>query len=175
MAIYKGNSMPPFTGTKYGICIYKRCGQYCVRTQSSLTGERVKKDPRFRRTMQYAGWLGQASGIASAIYREAPAALKQFAFFRALTGEAMQLLKAGKSVPETQNILWNKYVNKQPAIKPTQQAISNPGSKSIIKVIAAQQARESFNLRMYLINRKSTGRKVRRASCIHSPPLNKPE
>ena len=175
MAKYKGDIIPPFTGTQYGICIYKRCGQYCVRTKSSLTGERVKKSPEFRRTRQYAGWLGTASRIASAIYRQVPAAIKQFAFFRALTGEAMQLLKAGKSVPEAQKILWDNHVNKHPGTTPNQQVKNKSGVKAIKKVMAAQQTRESFNLQKSFITRESTGRKMRLASCIHSPPLKKSE
>lgn len=87
------NSIPPFTGTYGPVCIYKMYGRYFMRTRSSLTGERVKKDPAFRKTMQYAGLLAKASRIGSAVYAQVPADRKQHSLYRRLTGEAMCWLK----------------------------------------------------------------------------------
>lgn len=87
------DSIPPVTGTIGPICIYKMYGRYFLRTRSSLTGKRVKKDPAFRKTMMYAALLGKASRIGSAVYAALPADRKQRTLYRKLTGEAMIWLK----------------------------------------------------------------------------------
>lgn len=58
------------TGTICGICFYCIDGVYYARAKSSLSGERVKTDPAFEKTMTYAKRMGNASKIASALYRE---------------------------------------------------------------------------------------------------------
>ena len=58
------------TGTVGGICFYRMDGVYYAREKSSLSGERVKNDPAFAETMRYAKQMGNASKIASAIYRQ---------------------------------------------------------------------------------------------------------
>lgn len=63
---------PPFVGARDNIAIYRMKGRYFIRTKSSLTGKRVKRDPAFAKTMAYAGWLKKASGIASLIYKQIP-------------------------------------------------------------------------------------------------------
>lgn len=57
-------------GTVHGICFYKMNGTYYARKKSKLTGERVKSDPVFAETMRHAKRMGNASKIASAIYRQ---------------------------------------------------------------------------------------------------------
>jgi hypothetical protein len=79
-------------GTIGNICFYKMGDEWYARLKSSLTGKRVKKDPRFRRTMEFASFLSTASKIASEIYRTLP---KQRGLYRKITGMAMQLLKKG--------------------------------------------------------------------------------
>lgn len=93
MGKFINNKIPPFTGTRNGITIYKMWGEYYARSKSSLTGKRVKKDPVFRRTMENANRLGEASRIASGIYRLIPVECRQHALYRQLTGHAMRLLK----------------------------------------------------------------------------------
>ena len=93
MAWFKG--IPPVTGTFGMVCIYKMHGRYFMRSRSSLTGKRVKRDPAFRKTMEYAALLGKASRIGSAVYAGLPADQKQHALYRKLTGEAMTWLKYG--------------------------------------------------------------------------------
>jgi len=56
-------------GTVSGICFYSMGGVFYARIKSSLTGERVRTDPAFTKTMQWAGRMGTASKIASLIYR----------------------------------------------------------------------------------------------------------
>jgi hypothetical protein len=58
------------TGSFGGICFYRLDGIYYARAKSSLYGKRVRTDPAFKETMKYANRLGNASKIASALYRE---------------------------------------------------------------------------------------------------------
>lgn len=83
-------------GTVGNVTFYQLDGEYCARLKSSLSGKRVKKDPCFRRTMEYAGWLKQASGLASSCYRALPKEERAHAMYRQMVGMAMQMLKAGK-------------------------------------------------------------------------------
>ena len=53
----------PFTGRRGNLQGYRMAGKYYVRIVSSLTAKRVRKDPAFKRTMQYAGLLGKASKV----------------------------------------------------------------------------------------------------------------
>lgn len=87
-------------GTIGNICFYKMGDEYYARLKSSLKGKRVKKDPRFRRTMEFAGMLKQASRIASGCYACIPKEEREHAMYRALTGMAMQMLKVGISPEE---------------------------------------------------------------------------
>ncbi|HVI44139.1 MAG TPA: hypothetical protein VM802_04700 [Chitinophaga sp.] len=86
---------PPFMGIIQNLCIYEMYGRYYIRLKSSLTGKRVKKDPAFRRTMEYAGFLATASKMASCIYRQLPPEQKKNALYRQLTGKALRLLREG--------------------------------------------------------------------------------
>jgi hypothetical protein len=88
------------TGCFDNICFYKTGGMYYARMKSSLTGKRVKKDPAFRRTMEYAGLLGKASKIASALYKNFPDEKKEKGAYKKLTGSVMRLLKEGKTEEE---------------------------------------------------------------------------
>ena len=93
MAKQKG---PQFiTGTIGGLTYYKLHGKYYVRKKSSLSRKRVKRSPAFRRTMEYAELLGQASKLAAALYRMLPRQQQQVERYREFTGRAMQLLKEG--------------------------------------------------------------------------------
>ncbi|MRG45165.1 hypothetical protein GFS24_08565 [Chitinophaga sp. SYP-B3965] len=83
------------TGTKGNITFYKMNGEYYARMKSSLKGKRVKKDPAFRLTMMYAGWLKKASKIASVVYRALPEDEREHHQYRTMTGIAMKMLKAG--------------------------------------------------------------------------------
>jgi hypothetical protein len=57
-------------GMIHGICFYKMEGTYYARTKSKLSGERVKNDPAFAETMRCAKRMGNASKIASVLYRQ---------------------------------------------------------------------------------------------------------
>jgi hypothetical protein len=107
--------IPAFTGTIGPICIYQMHGKYFLRTASSLTGKRVKKDPAFRKTMMYAALLGKASRIGSAVYASIPPERKQHSLYRKLTGEAMTWLKYEWKEEEIIAYLLKQYG--QPAIQ----------------------------------------------------------
>lgn len=85
------------TGCYDNICFYKMDGQYYARTKSSLDGKRVKKDPAFWETRWHSDLLAKSSKIAAAVYRSLP---KEKGLFRKLTGQAMRLLKEGKTTEE---------------------------------------------------------------------------
>lgn len=98
------------TGTIGDVCFYKLDGVYCARMKSSLSGKRVRKDPKFRRTMEYAGWMARASRIASCIYRLLPADKRKHALYRTLTGQALHLLKEGLDAEEVKGRLYAEYI-----------------------------------------------------------------
>jgi hypothetical protein len=80
-----------------------------MRSRSSLTGERVKKDAAFRKTMEYATLLAKASRIGSTVYANIPAHRKQHALYRKLTGEAMTWLKFGWKETDVLEWLQQRY------------------------------------------------------------------
>jgi hypothetical protein len=82
-------------GTIAGITFYKMQGGYYARRQSSLTGARVKRDPRFRRTMASAHRLALGSRLASSVYRSLPRAEQVYALFCRLKRAAIAALKQG--------------------------------------------------------------------------------
>jgi uncharacterized protein YbcI len=102
MAKIVGGVPPPFMGTRDNLTIYLLKGEYVIRTKSSLTAKRVKRDPAFAKTMKYAGWLKQGARIASRIYRQIPADERIHKQYRQLTGKAMSLLKEGF---DTENVI----------------------------------------------------------------------
>lgn len=94
-----------FIGTVGDVVYYQWRDLFCARGKSTLSGERVRKSPEFRNTMKHARLLGKASGIASQLYAEIPKTKKQYWMFRALTGNAMQWLKAGKTADQVRHYL----------------------------------------------------------------------
>jgi hypothetical protein len=87
------------------ICFYPLAGNHYARAKSSLTKRRVKNDPAFRETMQYARLLGEASGLASGIYLKLRKEERNLLIFRKLTGMVMKLLKEERSTEEIRNVL----------------------------------------------------------------------
>ncbi len=112
MAKQKGSLF--ITGTHNGLCYYKLNGNYYVRRKSSLSGKRVKSSPAFKGTMEYAGLLGKASAIASAVYHTLPREIKKRELYRAITGTAMCLLKEGLGPDAVKTRLQAEYT---PAIR----------------------------------------------------------
>ncbi|SDG73000.1 hypothetical protein [Chitinophaga filiformis] len=102
--------VPPFIGTRDNVTIYLMNGEYIARSKSSLTGKRVKKDPAFARTMEWAGRLKQGARIASSIYRQMPVDDRVYKRYREITGKAMSLLKEGFSVGDVITMLEAVYL-----------------------------------------------------------------
>jgi hypothetical protein len=86
------------------LIFYKRLGHYYVRMKPRMPD--VRKDRRFRGTMRSAGRMARSSKIGSALYAVLPEGLKQFKRYRALTGEAYHLLKAGHTDEQAMALLW---------------------------------------------------------------------
>jgi hypothetical protein len=103
--------VPPFVGTRDNLTIYLMNGEYIVRTKSSLTGKRVKRDPAFARTMKYAGWLKQGARLASLVYKKIPADERVYKQYRELTGRVMSLLKEGFDADDVITMLEAVYLS----------------------------------------------------------------
>jgi hypothetical protein len=111
LSMAKRTSHINFVGTINNLCFYSMWDKYYVRMASSLTGERVKKDPRFALTRHYAGLMARASKIGSNIYKQLPVDFRQFWMYRAFTGETLKMLKTGATDETATEQLWQTYVN----------------------------------------------------------------
>src|SRR5215467_11920989 len=99
-------------GRTFGrLVFYKMNGEYYVRTKSTLSSKRVKKDPRFQSTMRSAGILGRASKVGSAVYKALPKEKRLFWMYRAFTGEAMMMMKQGMMEAEIRELMMKRYVD----------------------------------------------------------------
>ncbi|MDF2191855.1 hypothetical protein [Paraflavitalea sp. CAU 1676] len=107
------NYIPPFTGTVGPVTIYYMREKYFVRTRSSLTAKRVKKDPAFRNFMKHADWMAVASPIASAVYWQVPPPFRKKSLFRKLVGQAQTWLKYGWKASDVYEYLLQQYAGVQ--------------------------------------------------------------
>jgi len=85
-------------------------GKNIVRRFTSLTGERVKKDPAFKGFRESGNRMKEASPIAAALYKMVPAEVKQYSLYRLLTGEAMKMLKQGLDKATITKTLKEKHI-----------------------------------------------------------------
>jgi hypothetical protein len=109
MAKWVLSTPPPFTGTKYGVTVYQLPDEkYYVRMKSSITGERIKKDPVFKGFRQSSGRMSIASPIASIVYKQLR--VKNYPLYREMTGKAMLWLKEGISAAVILNRLTKEYL-----------------------------------------------------------------
>jgi hypothetical protein len=76
-----------------GVVIYMRNGKLYARSRTSLSGLRVKTDPAFKPTMEYAELMARASKIGSEVYQVVPQNKKQRSLYNKITGRAMKLLR----------------------------------------------------------------------------------
>mgnify|MGYP001545952551 CR=1 FL=1 len=114
-----------FIGRRGNLLGYRMGGGYFVRVISSLTAGRVKRDPAFSLTMQYAGLFAKASKIASAIYRGLPK--QEHGFYRKLTGMAMQLLKQGVTTEQAYQLLYDE-------VKPPAPPVEVPAKRFVSRI-----------------------------------------
>ena len=88
------------TGTIDDVTYYQMEGEYYAGKKSCLKGERVKRDPRFRRTMQSAHRFGRGNQLASKVYRSLPREERVYALFKAPRRLATLAIKEGKGEAE---------------------------------------------------------------------------
>ena len=96
------------TGTINGVTYYKMDGIFYARMKSSLSRKKVLTSPRFARTRMHANQLGQASQIASQLYKSIPKEEKNMKFFRSIVGKAKVLLAQGDNRDMLIEILMNE-------------------------------------------------------------------
>jgi len=89
-------------GTIGGITFYEMDGEFYARKKSSLDGKRVKRDPKFRRTMEEAIGFGKASAAARAVYWALPAEMRGHGVYGKLTGRMRKLMREGRAAKEAQ-------------------------------------------------------------------------
>jgi len=94
------------------ICFYKMDGQYYAKAKSSLDSKRVRLDPAFKETMRYAALFGRASKLAAIVYRVLPQEKKEPGLYKKLTGQAMRMLREGKTEKEVLELLQPMKVEK---------------------------------------------------------------
>jgi hypothetical protein len=122
MAKWVLSTPPPFTGTKYGVTVYQLPDEkYYVRMKSSITGERIKKDPVFKGFRKSSGRMKTASPIASFVYQQLR--VKNYPLYREMTGKAMLWLKEGISAAIITDRLTKEYLQAEKAPAPVKAAL----------------------------------------------------
>jgi hypothetical protein len=119
MAKWVLSTPPPFTGTKYGVTVYQLPDKkWYVRMKSSITGERIKKDPVFKAFRKSSSRMKAASPIASFVYNQLR--VKNYPLYREMTGKAMLWLKEGIAADVIRERLTREYLQPEqpcPSIK----------------------------------------------------------
>ena len=87
------------------ITFYQMNGKWYARRKSSLTGKRVKKDPRFHKTRVQAGFFARGSKIAASVYRDLQEGQRELSHYRALVAAATKLLRAGRTDAEVISLI----------------------------------------------------------------------
>jgi hypothetical protein len=89
-------------GTIGEITFYEMDGEFYARKKSSLDGKRVKKDPKFKLTMEEAIGFGKASAATREVYWALPAGLRGHGVYGKLTGRMRKLMREGRTAEEAQ-------------------------------------------------------------------------
>ena len=107
------NSVIIGTDKKLGLYFYysTHFGQNIVRKTTSLTGARVKSDQAFKGFRESGNRMKQASPIASFLYKLIPAEIRQYRFYRLLTGEALKMLKSDLDIAIITERLRRTYID----------------------------------------------------------------
>lgn len=95
-------------GTMCGVTFYKMRGLHFARAQSSLTGQQVKKDKRFRRTLQQAAVLAMAAKYVTPIYNGLTEDWRCHDLYRKLVGLGIRLLHQGHTKEGVQQAVYTE-------------------------------------------------------------------
>lgn len=136
-----------FTGTIGDITFYRWEDAIFARKKSSLTKERVLKDKAFAGLRKHASDMGQASKLASEVYRQLPPDIKGRWIFRTIAGYAASLLYKGKTPEQVKNELVKKYIDiyhNLPSVKAKQKSKQRSGG--LLEVSSKQANREWENI-----------------------------
>jgi len=136
-------------GTIGNITYYQLNGKYYARLISSLTKERVKTDPHFQNTMRNAGAMGQASKIASAIYRQIPVAERQEKVYRVMTGVGYKWLKQEMPREEVMSRLTKEYLSQYTENLVVEKAVkrvepSTRSTEGVLEIFSGNSQGEDF-------------------------------
>jgi hypothetical protein len=88
------------SGTLGDVTYYQSGKQHFQRKKSSLTKDRVKKDPAFARSRKASKNFAVAAKLASRIYQKLPKEKRVHGLIGVLTGTVNRLLKEGVSARE---------------------------------------------------------------------------
>jgi hypothetical protein len=102
------------SGCLNDLCFYELEGQFYVRRKSSLTGKQFRNDPAFAGSRRSAGFLAEASPIASLLYQRLPPEEKGRPVFQQITGQVKRLLVAGRDQPAIEAWFAETYLAKKP-------------------------------------------------------------
>jgi hypothetical protein len=117
------------TGTLGDVTFYRMGGEYYARMKSSLTAKKVKTHPHFVLTRMYAKWLGEASKLASEVYRTLPGPERKYAVFCRLKTMAHKLVKEGVVREEVLDVLKRHLEEREE--KPVSKAVAAPQKPAV--------------------------------------------
>jgi hypothetical protein len=112
-----------FTGTIGDVIFYKLGDQYYIRMKGDYNKKRMQKPGAYPLMQLKQAEFGQASKLASQVYRLLPRAQKKQGLFGQYTKAARQLLKEGKTHEEVIGLLQALYIVKKEAKKQQAQTI----------------------------------------------------
>lgn len=110
-------SIPPFVGTVGPVTVYLMYDRYYLRTRSSITGKRIKKDPAFRKFRASSGQMALASPLAAAVYAQIPVHRRKKNQYRKLVSEARIWLKYGWDREDIFEYLGKQYAGPRGVMK----------------------------------------------------------
>jgi len=96
-------------GTIGDITFYEMDGEFYARKKSSLDRKRVRKDPRFRRTMEEAIGFGKASAATLEVYWALPAEQRGHGVYGRLTWRMRKLMREGKDAEQAKLELMKEF------------------------------------------------------------------
>ncbi|HYH16686.1 MAG TPA: hypothetical protein VD794_15755 [Flavisolibacter sp.] len=112
-----------FTGTIGDVIFYKMGESYYIRMKGDYNKKRMQKPGAYPLMHLKQNEFGQASKLASRVYRTLPRKERRKALYNALTREAVQLLRKGKRAEVIVEILTQTL---KPATAKVEQAVAPP-------------------------------------------------